>query len=140
MTERASLFESSLNTDLSVFAPTAAPKPADPKPPIEAVRALSEAVNFPSREALPPPPPPAAMPPDPALAADLRPELPRHRTGRNVQLNLKVKHETVVRFYNIAKREGWVLGETLEHAVEALEEALARKNERFGEPKTANSA
>jgi len=123
MTERASLFESSLETDLSDFAPNLpmAPEPK-PKPPVEAVRAISQAANFPSREAIPPPAPPA-----PVLSADPRPELPRHRTGRNVQLNLKVRTETVVRFYNITKREGWVLGETLEHAVEALEAALALK-------------
>lgn len=126
MTERASLFESSLETDLSDFAPNLpmAPEPK-PKPPVEAVRAISQAANFPSREAIPPPPPAPLQ--ASALSVDPRPELPRHRTGRNVQLNLKVRTETVVRFYNIAKREGWVLGETLEHAVEALEEALARK-------------
>ena len=124
MTERASLFETSLESDLSDFSPNlpTAPEPK-PKPPVEAVRAISQAANFPSREAIPPP----APPPAPSLFADPRPELPRHRTGRNVQLNLKVKTETVVRFYTIAKREGWVLGETLEHAVEALEEALALK-------------
>src|SRR5579862_754031 len=130
MTDRASLFESGLDSDLSVFAPQSEPKTSEPKPPLEAVRAISQAANFPSREALPPIPPA-----QPLLAADPRPELPRHRTGRNVQLNLKVKTETLVRFYNIAKRQGWVLGETLEHAVKALEEELARNYEGFGERK-----
>jgi hypothetical protein len=120
MTDRASLFETSLDSDLSDFAPNL-PRPPEQNPPVEAVRAISQAANFPSREAIPPPPsPPAPL----SVTTDPRPELPRHRTGRNVQLNLKVTTETVVRFYNIAKSKGWVLGETLEHAVEALEQSL----------------
>jgi hypothetical protein len=45
----------------------------------------------------------------------------RQTTGRNVQLNIKAKQETVDRINAIADRRGWVLGEVLEHALEALE-------------------
>lgn len=44
----------------------------------------------------------------------------RRRTGRNAQFNLKVKPETINAFCAIADRQGWGLGETLEHAVALL--------------------
>jgi hypothetical protein len=50
-----------------------------------------------------------------------RQEQRRHRTGRNAQLNLKVRPETLARFTAIADREGWLLSETLERALDALE-------------------
>lgn len=46
----------------------------------------------------------------------------RRRTGRSAQLNLKVKPETIERFYAIADAQGWVLGEAFERAVILLEE------------------
>lgn len=46
----------------------------------------------------------------------------RRRTGRNAQFNIKATPETIAAFYAIADRHGWGLGETLEHAVAALEE------------------
>jgi hypothetical protein len=45
----------------------------------------------------------------------------RRRTGRNAQLNLKARPETITAFCAIADRQGWGLGETLEKAVELLE-------------------
>lgn len=45
----------------------------------------------------------------------------RRVTGRNVQINIKAKQETVDRLMAIADRRGWVLGEVLEHALAALE-------------------
>lgn len=47
--------------------------------------------------------------------------LRRRRTGRNAQLNLKAKPETIAAFCAVADRKGWGLGETLEHAVALLE-------------------
>lgn len=44
----------------------------------------------------------------------------RHRTGRNAQLNLKAKPETIAEFTAIADAQGWVLGEAFEKAVELL--------------------
>lgn len=50
----------------------------------------------------------------------------RRRTGRNVQFNLKVRQETVDTYCALADRMGWGLGETLERAVELLEERYGR--------------
>jgi hypothetical protein len=50
----------------------------------------------------------------------------RHRTGRNVQFNVKAAQDTVDAFYEISDRNGWVLGETLEKALAALHETLRR--------------
>ncbi len=44
----------------------------------------------------------------------------RRRTGRNAQLNLKAKPETIEAYYALADAQGWGLGETLEYAVELL--------------------
>ena len=88
--------------DLTGFAPTPLAKP---KPTKEAVRAVSEQNNFPSRA--------------PAKAAKPTPQR-RRRTGRNVQLNIKVTPELLERFTKISDERGWVFGETLERALEAL--------------------
>jgi len=89
------------------------PEPA--KPEERAGRApaaikAAEVVGFQSREAMPAPIP--------------RKEQRRRRTGRNAQFNLKVKPETIDAFCEIADRQGWGLGETLEHAVELLNREL----------------
>jgi len=99
--------------DLSDFKP-AAPK----KPKIEpsAIREVSEANNFPSRAASKPIPPKAA-------AKVQR----RRRTGRNVQFNIKATPETITRFTELADKQGWVFGETLDRALDALEQSLSRK-------------
>lgn len=131
MTERASVFDNSADFDVSGFTPRS-PKAPEKKIPAEAVRAISEAANFPSREAVPPPAPVPKL--------EVKRELRRYRTGRNVQLNIKVSPETLETFYNIADREGWVLGEALEHAVKALQDALGSKNETFGEAKNPQGA
>jgi len=113
MTERAGIFDNGMDFDVSGFAPKQ-PTPPEKKPPVETVRAISEAARFPSREAVAPPTP----------VAEVKRDQRRYRTGRNVQLNIKVKAETLEAFYKIADREGWVLGETLERAVKALDESL----------------
>lgn len=48
----------------------------------------------------------------------------RRRTGRNAQLNLKAKPETIEAFYQIADVHGWGLGETLEKAVSLMQKHL----------------
>jgi hypothetical protein len=118
MSERASIFDDSADFDISGFAPKKKERAGEASR--EAVRVVSEASSFPSRE-----PAPAAKP------AGRQPDTPkreprRYRTGRNVQLNIKVRAETLDSFYTIADRQGWVLGETLEKAVSALEKELAR--------------
>jgi hypothetical protein len=67
------------NLDLSQFSPKKAPK-AEPR---EVVREVAERVNFQSRE-----------PAKPHKKPDRR-----HRTGRNVQLNLKVTDTARDLFY-----------------------------------------
>jgi len=54
--------------------------------------------------------------------------LPRiHRTGRTMQFNARAKPQTVEALYAIADRQGWLVGETLEHALAALERELVGK-------------
>lgn len=132
MSDRAGIFDDK-DFDVSGFEPKK-PKATDKKIPIETVRAVSEAANFPSREAAPaaaaPATAPAAAPAAPA-AAPAKPAAKRkrrrYRTGRNVQLNIKVKSETVDAFYALADSQGWVLGETLERAIDALKASLKSK-------------
>lgn len=99
---RAGIFDTD---DLSDFVPSA---PAS-KPKAEEVRAVAEETAFHSRE--------SALPP-----ADPQPRrLPRrYRTGRNVQLNLKVRQEAADAFYALADQLDLVLGEAFERAVDAL--------------------
>jgi hypothetical protein len=114
MAKRSSVFEEPDELDVSGFTPKTASQPA---PPPEQVREVSEAAKFTSRAAARRP----AAPPPP------RREPRRYRTGRNVQFNAKVSQETVDAIYAIADRQGWVLGETLEHALAALQRELARE-------------
>lgn len=118
MSDRASIFDNGLEFDVSGFAPKKA-KDTEKSIPVEALKAVSEAAQFPSRE------PVKKTPSIPKVAAEPeKREMRRYRTGRNVQLNIKVKSETLDSFYEIADKEGWVLGETLERAVEALKEKI----------------
>ena len=107
---RASIFgeQTADRLDLSGFTPRPARNTtvADR----DAVRRESEAAGFVSRQAAA-----ASAAPTDAGSPTLR--LPRRRrTGRNIQLNLKVDQNTADRLYRTADRHGWVLGETLEHA------------------------
>jgi hypothetical protein len=85
--------------DISDF--TSGPS-AKPKAPIAAVQEIGEAHGFTARR----PAPPAARPQR------------RHRTGRNVQLNIKASRETIDAFIALSEAEGWVLGETLDHLLQ----------------------
>ena len=114
---RAGLFEADDDLDVSGFAPKK-PEPGAKPAAAEEVRAVSEASSFRSRE-------PAARNPAPPKRARREPRL--YRTGRNIQFNVKARQETVDSFYEISDQEGWVLGETLERALEALKRELARQ-------------
>jgi hypothetical protein len=108
--ERASIFAGDDALDVSGFAPKSGPEPSDV--PAELVRVIAEASRFPSRE--------ARAAPQPAR----RP--PRiHRTGRTMQFNARTTPQTVEALYAIADRQGWLVGETLEHALAALQRELA---------------
>ena len=111
--KRAGLFEDDL--DIGGFAP---------KPPARAaqVKAVAEEAGFRSRE------PAAARPPPPAApVTEERREQRRHRTGRNQQLNLKVRPQDAAAFYAIADAEGWVLGDVFARAIAALERELRQR-------------
>lgn len=122
---RAAIFDD----DLSDFAPKApAPEAASP----EAVRQVAERGAFRSREPKPALPTPASATPiatpapAPVSTAPPRREMRRYRTGRNVQLNLKVRQEAADAFYALADDAGLVLGEVFERAVEALRREIAK--------------
>lgn len=108
MAERARLFEEDL--DLSQFTPHT-PATSE-QPPPEAVRAVAERAKFQSRE-----------PGKPATPRQQR----RYRTGRNIQLNTKVTMSTRDGLYEISDRYNWVLGETLERALQALKRELEKE-------------
>ena len=105
--ERASVFDQGPEIDITGFKPRTAAKPAAQP---EHVKAISETASFVSRE-------PIRAPHTVTPAREPR----RHRTGRNIQLNIKARAETIERFYAIADRHGWVLGETFERVIAAFE-------------------
>jgi hypothetical protein len=110
--KRAGIFDVQDDLDVSGFAPRAASQPAVKS---EQVRTVSEAVQFQSRE----PRREAA----PVILPKREPR--RYRTGRNMQLNVKARTGAIEAFYAIADQQGWVLGETFEHAIDALKRELA---------------
>ena len=108
---RASVFEEMKELDLGGFAPKSTIDTHAPLP--QEVRAVTEAAQFRSREALAPKAPSKSK-----RAAR------RYRTGRNVQFNVKALQETVDAFYAVTEAKGWVLGYTLQRAIEALQREL----------------
>jgi len=104
--KRASIFDDD-DFDVSDLAGPPAAK-ATPRARPEEVRRVAESQDFRSREA--------------AQPARQR----RYRTGRNMQLNMKVRPETLDRFNRLCDEQGWVQGEALEHALDALERELGR--------------
>lgn len=111
--ERADLgFGSPL--DLGDFQPKPAKSRAEPKPAAvikaekQAIEESAKASGFVSR---------------PTVAAPPARQQRRRTTGRNVQFNIKATQETIDRFTALADANGWVFGETLERAVDALEKA-----------------
>ena len=126
---RAGLFEDEL--DVSGFAP---------KSPVRAeqVKTVAEEAGFRSRGPVPPVPalvraerPAKASPTTPPEERrEERREQRRYRTGRNQQLNLKVRAQDAEAFYAIADAEGWVLGDVFARAVAALARELKRTESR----------
>lgn len=83
------------------------PKAKAAKPEPQIARKAAEDAGFRSREAL--------------KAEAPKVQQRRRRTGRNAQLNLKAKPETIAAFTRIADAKGWGLGEAFEHATALLE-------------------
>ena len=75
----------------------------------------AEAAGFRSRE------------PKPTQPSSEAPPVRRRRTGRNVQVNIKARAETIEAFTRIAGKQDWGFGETLEHAVALLEGTYGTK-------------
>lgn len=96
-------------SDLGGFEPTKRQKPA-PEP-----QAAAEA-GFTRRE----PTPPTAKVPEPPQKAQRR-----RRTGRNAQINIKAKPETLGQFYAAADEMGIGVGEAFEVAVDLLQKKLS---------------
>jgi hypothetical protein len=106
---RPSLYEEEDDLDLSSFAPKA--EPAADAPPVEHVRKVTEAARFPSRQA----------------GSDTARRKPyRRRTGRTAQFNCRITPEAFEDFYAIADKNNWTIGATVEEALEALKQKLAR--------------
>jgi len=111
---RASIFGNDEDDTLDVtgFAPKATVDATAPA--AEQVRAVSQAANFKSRE-----------PSVTKAESKATKRLPRrYRTGRNVQLSIKALADTVDAFYAITDQQHWVLGYTLQRAIEALQREL----------------
>jgi hypothetical protein len=95
--ERASIFGQGPELDVSGFTPRNIPEPAAQA---DQVKAISETADFVSRE-------PATRKPVTASVARVAQSEPmtreprRHRTGRNIQLNIKARADTIERFYAI---------------------------------------
>jgi hypothetical protein len=114
--ERASIFAGTEALDVSAFAPKAVQELNGAS--AELVRGIAEASRFPSREAK------TNSPAEASKSPARRP--PRiHRTGRTMQFNARTTPQTVTALYAIADQQGWLVGETLEHALAALQRELA---------------
>lgn len=101
MKPRADVFKKGgTDFDLSDFQPKEGVR--SPAIPMEAIKAVSEAADFRSR--------------------DPGPNRPRrYKTGRNQQLNIKATAETIALFGMLADKNGWSMAETLEQALAALQ-------------------
>jgi hypothetical protein len=113
---RASIFggDETEVLDVTSFAPKTGTE--DKAPAAEHVRAVAQAANFKSRE-------PTTVKAEPK-ATKRSPR--RYRTGRNVQLSVKALAATVDAFYAITDQQRWVLGYTLQRAIEALQRELKK--------------
>jgi hypothetical protein len=119
--DRLSVFDNADDLDLSTFKPER--KTRKLKPPHKKVRAVSEAAKFPSREGRAPAAEASSLP----EVADPPKRKPRyHRTGRTAPLNCRVLPSALDKLYAIADQQGWLVGQTVERAFEALERELAK--------------
>lgn len=101
--------------DLGDFAP--APPKAKPEHQ-DVVDEVAAQHGFPSRQPAKPVAAPAA-----ASESPPRRQQRRYTTGRNKQINIKATDETIKRLYQLADARGVPLGELLEQALDALENA-----------------
>lgn len=96
-------------SDLDSFAPSKPKKPA-------AEPQAAAAAGFTRREPMQAPTPQAPVPPK---------QQRRRRTGRNAQINIKAKQETLDQFYAAVDEMGCGVGEAFEVAVELLQKKIS---------------
>jgi hypothetical protein len=117
--QRASIFNDDKDEgellDVSSFAPKLQRDSSAPPP--EEVRAVSQTAHFRSREAT-----------APKLGKQSKRPSRQYRTGRNVPFSAKVSQETNEAIYAVTDANpGWVLGYTLQRAMEALQRELKKQ-------------
>ena len=88
----------------------------DTAAPAEEVRRVAQSAGFPSREAI-------SLPSD-SSTHQTRPNR-AYRTGRSVQLNMKVRPIDRDAFYQLCTEQSWVQGYTFQRAIEALRREVA---------------
>ncbi len=110
MNKRASIFEDAAELDIESFKPETAPAP---DPDLAKLKVISEASNFPSRQAKP-------------SLAPTKMEQRRHRTGRNVQLNIKATKAAIDEFNALCQEQKWVTGEALERMLAAIRREIGK--------------
>ena len=101
------------NMDISHLMPSEETESDDKKPSAEEVLQVAEKAGWKSREGN-------------SSKQKKKPARKRrvYRTGRNEQFNNRVRPTVIEGFHQIAEQKNWVMGETLEHALEALQEKL----------------
>ena len=112
--EHGDIFAENGDLNLDRFKPK--PAPAADRPAPRDLRPIAEKTKFISRESKEVDPPPV-----PLLRRG------RRRTGRTVTITLKTTAEHSNRFYALAEARNWLIGETFENALQALEEKLQRE-------------
>ena len=98
--------------DLGEFEVKSKPRPVEKA----AIERLAQETGFPSRQPLSNSTRAAAV-----LPAPSRKKGRRYTTGRNQQINIKAKAETIERLYKIADARNVPLGEVLELALDAID-------------------
>jgi hypothetical protein len=83
---------------------------------------VSEAAKFPSREGRAPA---AELENQPVVSEPPKRKPRYHRTGRTAPMNCRVMPASLEKLYAIADQQGWLVGQTVERAIEALERELA---------------
>lgn len=109
--EHRDIFAQDEAIDLGRFKPK--PAGAADRPGPEDLRDVAEQTKWKSREGKGAPQPPEAK------VKLLR--RGNHRTGRTATVTLKTTPDCSNRFYALAEAKGWLVGETFERAVAALE-------------------
>jgi hypothetical protein len=119
--------------DLAAMASQFKPTPAAanaPRP--EEIAQVAQKVQFTSREPVGSPQVAPLVPSMPHMTPRRPPRI--HRTGRSVQFSCKASQSVIDAFYELADANGWMVAETFENAVLALQEKLQDEIVRNAKP------